>query len=182
MIPSALAELNDLYAYNRWANRRILSAIAAVPTDWITRDLGNSFPSLLATMSHILSAEWIWLERWKGRSPAGFPDAGALASLPDLTRWWQSVEREQSAFLDRLTPADLVESIDYRNTAGAPFRAPLWQLMRHVVNHSTYHRGQTVTMLRQLGAVAPSTDLVLFYREREDAAPPVPPAPVAAPA
>jgi uncharacterized damage-inducible protein DinB len=177
---SALAELRDLYAYNRWANRRILAAVAAVPADEAARDLGSSFPSLLATLSHVLSAEWIWLERWKGRSPAGFPDAGALASLPDLTRWWQTVEREQTGFLDHLLPSDLDEILEYRNTAGARFHAPLWQLMRHLVNHSTYHRGQVVTMLRQLGAAAPSTDLVLFHRELLDAATPASPIPAPA--
>lgn len=163
--------MKELYAYDRWANARILGACAPVPGSELSRDLSGSFPSVLATLSHILAANWIWLERWHGRSPAGVPASWGLTDLPKLRERWGEVERGQARFVDDLEPADLERTVDYRNSAGIAFAAPLAQLMRHVVNHSTYHRGQVVTMLRQLGAEAVSTDLVLYHRERAAAVP-----------
>jgi uncharacterized damage-inducible protein DinB len=158
-------EIQDLYAYNRWANRRILGAAGALPAGERARDLGSSFPSVQATLAHVLGAEWIWLERWNGRSPGGLLAGGDLDDWAELGRRWDDVEAAQARFVGSLTPPDLRRTVDYRTTDGTPYAAPLAQLLRHVVNHSTYHRGQVVTMLRQLGAAAPATDLVVYHRE-----------------
>jgi uncharacterized damage-inducible protein DinB len=159
-------EIRDLYAYNRWANRRIRAAAAALSAAERQRDLGSSFPSVQATLTHVLGAEWIWLERWNGRSPAGFPADWDLADWAALERRWDDVERAQASFVGDLSEADLLRPVDYRTIDGTPYAAPLGQLLRHVVNHSTYHRGQVVTMLRQLGRPAPDTDLVVYHREQ----------------
>jgi uncharacterized damage-inducible protein DinB len=161
-----LAEIHDLYAYNRWANRRILAAATVLPAEERGRDLGSSFPSVQATLTHVLGAEWIWLERWNGRSPAGFPADWELGDWAELERRWEDVERTQASFVGGLSEADLQRAVDYRTIDGTPYAARLGQLLRHVVNHSTYHRGQVVTMLRQLGHPAPTTDLVVYHREQ----------------
>lgn len=158
-------EIRDLYAYNRWANRRILEAAARLTPEELARDLGSSFPSVLGTLAHVLSAEWIWLERWRGTSPPGLPDDWDLSGLDLVRARWAGVEADQRAFVEGLDEAALDRVIAYRNTAGAPFENPLGQLLRHLVNHSTYHRGQVVTMLRQLGAAAVATDYVVYLRE-----------------
>lgn len=161
-----IGEIRELYAYNRWANHRLLDAASRLGPEAFTKDLGSSFPSVRDTLAHILAAEWIWLERWRGRSPTGPPDAWDL-STPDAIRGaWAEVERDRQAFLAGLDDAAPGREIAYRNTGGEPFEQPLGQMLRHVVNHSSYHRGQVVTMLRQLGAEPPATDLILFYRER----------------
>lgn len=160
-----LRELQELYAYNRWANRRILGAASALSAEERGRDLGSSFPSVQGTLAHVLSAEWIWLERWNGRSPTGVPLDWDLADWAALERRWNEVEQARAHFVAALAGPDLARVVDYRATDGTPYAAPLGQLLRHVVNHSTYHRGQVVTMLRQLGARAPSTDMVVYYRE-----------------
>lgn len=159
-------EIRDLFAYDRWANRRILDAALALPPEDFDRDLGSSFPSVRATLAHLLASDWIWLERWLGRSPTGVPEDWDLATGAAIGSRWREVEAAVKGFVEALTEADLERVVDYRNTAGTPYSAPLGHLLRHVVNHSTYHRGQVVTMLRQLGATPPSTDLVAFYRER----------------
>lgn len=158
-----LNEIREQYQYNRWANDRIASACAGLSSDDLHRDMRSSFPTVLGTLTHIAQAEWIWLERWNGHSP-GAPPAWSVADVPALQRHWTEVADAQRAFLSGLTSGDLQRSISYSNLKGEPFEGPLWQLLRHVVNHSTYHRGQVVTMLRQLGAAAPSTDLVLYFR------------------
>jgi uncharacterized damage-inducible protein DinB len=159
-------EIRELFAYNGWANQRLLEAASGLSADEVTRDLGSSFPSVLATFAHLLSADWIWLRRWGGDSPAGFPDSWDVSSLAAVRSLWAGVEAERSALLATLDDAALDREVDYRNTAGRPYTSRMGEMLRHVVNHSTYHRGQVVTMLRQLGATPPATDLIVFHRER----------------
>jgi len=159
-------EIRELYEYNRWANRRALAAAARLSPEDFTRELGSSFPSVRATLAHIVSAEWIWLSRWQGTSPSGVPESWDLSTIDALQERWEEVAREQEAFVAQLTDEALLRDISYHTTRGDHYRTPLWQLLRHVVNHSTYHRGQVTTLLRQLGAEPASTDLILFYRER----------------
>jgi uncharacterized damage-inducible protein DinB len=157
-------EIRGLYEYNRWANSRFLDATAGLSDEEFNRDLRSSFPSVQATLLHILAAEWIWLERWHGTSPTELPpwDTGTHAAL---RAQWRIIEQEQQAYVNSITDGQLRSVIAYRSFASLPFAQPLWQLMRHVVNHSTYHRGQVATMLRQLGRPVPVSDLVAFYRQ-----------------
>jgi uncharacterized damage-inducible protein DinB len=163
MIP----EITELYAFNRWANGRVLGAVEALDAEQLDRDLGSSFPSVRGTLTHALGAEWIWLRRWKGTSPTGLPADWDLATLDAIRGRWAEVEREQAEFVDALGPADLERVVEYRNTKGDPFASRMGDMLRHVVNHSTYHRGQVITMLRQLGAAGVTTDFILYCRERE---------------
>jgi uncharacterized damage-inducible protein DinB len=165
---SSPAEIRELFRYNRWANRRVLAAVSRLDEDQFTRDLGSSFPSVRDTLVHVLAAEWVWLSRWNGVSPTDMPAGWRDSTYEGLRERWEVVGAEQLEFVATLDEGTLDRVIAYRTTAGEPFQAPLSQLLRHVVNHSSYHRGQVVTMLRQLGAEAPSTDLVLFYRSGED--------------
>ena len=157
-------EIQGLYAYNRWVNNRFLDATAELSAEEFDRDLRSSFPSVKATLEHILEAEWIWLERWHGVSPTEVPpwDTSTHAAL---RAQWQLIEQDQLAYVSTLTDEQLCSVIDYRSFASQPFSQPLWQLMRHVVNHSTFHRGQLATMLRQLGYPVPVSDLVAYYRQ-----------------
>ena len=158
-------EIRELYAYNRWANHRMLDAASSLSVDAFTRDLGSSFPSVRATLVHILASEWMWLSRWRGESPSGFPEGWGDSTFDALRARWSEVERDQQAFVSELTEEAVGRSVAYRNTRGEPFEQPLAQMLRHVINHSTYHRGQVTTMLRQLGAETVATDLIRFYRE-----------------
>lgn len=157
-------EARDLYAYNRWANRQMLAAVRPLGADEFTRDMKNSFPSIRDTLVHILYAEWIWLSRWQGVSPREQPAGWSTVGYDELVVLWREHEMEQAAFIDRVTDEQLAQPLGYVNTRGESFRAPLHQLVRHVVNHSSYHRGQITTMLRQLGHTAAPTDLVLYHR------------------
>lgn len=155
--------IRGLFAYNRWANARILGAVDPLDAEQFLRDLGSSFRSVRDTLVHILSAEWIWLERWRGTSPAAMFDPAAFPTLERIRARWRDVEAGQAAFVDAATNDRLQAPVAYRNTRGERWEYPLWQLMAHVVNHSTYHRGQITTLLRQLGAQAVATDLLVFY-------------------
>jgi len=159
-------DIRSLYQYNRWANHRITSACRPLDTEALTRNLGNSFGSVRDTLVHTLWAEWIWLERWQERSPKqpaafhDFPDVAAIEKR------WDEIERGQQSFIAATTDALLAKRIAYENLSNQRWEYSLGQMMQHVANHSTYHRGQVVTMLRQLGAKAVSTDLLLYVDEQ----------------
>lgn len=156
--------IRDLFAYNCWATGRILDAAAALDDAALTRDLNSSFPSVLDTLAHVLAAEWVWLRRWHGESPGGAPTAWDRSSVDGIRAAWEEVDAEREAFLARLDDDALARTVDYRDLSGRAWTSRMDEMLRHVVNHSTYHRGQVVTMLRQLGATPPATDLIAYYR------------------
>ncbi len=161
-----LEDVRTLYDYNAWANHRVLGACAAVSPGDFTRDLASSFPSLRDTLAHLYGAEWVWLERWHGRTPTALPSGVDFPDLETTARRMAEVDRNLIDYVASLRAGDLERVLEIKTTAGVPFAQPLWQMLQHVANHSTYHRGQVTTLLRQLGAKAVSTDLIGFYRER----------------
>lgn len=140
--------VRDLYDYHRWANHRLFDETLKRGEDAVERDLGThwSFPSVRRMFAHIYGADWLWLSRWKGTSPTSLPGAD-ITSMTALRQRWDPLEAEQQAFVDGLGDADLARIIEYKNTEGKPFRAPLGQLLPHVVNHATHHRSEIATML-----------------------------------
>jgi len=86
-------------------------------------------------------------------------------TLESLRTAWEKVGYETARFLGTLTDKKLQETFTVTTAKGDSFTHIFWQALQHVVDHSTYHRGQVVTMLRQLGRVPPSTGLIAFYRE-----------------
>ncbi len=159
-------DIRFLYAYNRWANAKTLGATDVLTTEQLHRDLGTSHGSVFGTLAHILWSEWRWLGRWL--APGETPGADPLDTkdLPALRARWAEVESLQTAFLGQVTDAALRRPITYENPPGTAWTYPLAQMLQHVVNHSTYHRGQVTTLLRQLGAVPVTTDLLVYVDEQ----------------
>jgi uncharacterized damage-inducible protein DinB len=157
-------DARTLYAYNRWANRRIVEACRALDDAALGRPTGGSFGSIHDTLAHIAWAEWLWLERWQHRSPkkSSLPGASTLAAIERLIG---DVARGQQSFVAELTDDRLDERISYQNIKGETWEYTLAQMLQHTVNHSTYHRGQIVTLLRQAGANGVSTDYLLWIDE-----------------
>lgn len=162
-------EMCTLYDYNAWANRRALDAAGALTKEQFTKPMGSSFGSVRDTLAHVCGAEWIWLERFQGRSPASLPNTGEFEDVASLREKWSEQEARLLAFVGKLTQEDLDRVMEYKTLKFGVYRNPLWQSMQHLVNHGTYHRGQVTTLLRQLGAQAILTDLMHFYRERATA-------------
>ncbi|HEX8163270.1 MAG TPA: DinB family protein [Pyrinomonadaceae bacterium] len=155
-------DARELFEYDEWANGLVLDAAARLSDGEFTRGLGNSFPSVRDTLVHLLHAEWVWLRRWRGESPRVVLDPAEFPDVASVGARLAAVARERAGLVAGLSDDDLGRVVAYTNAKGEEWRYPLGRMMQHVVNHSTYHRGQIVTMLRQLGAGAPSTDL-LYY-------------------
>jgi uncharacterized damage-inducible protein DinB len=156
----SVAMIRDLYDYHRWANRRLFDFAAGRGEAVCGRDMGPqwSMPTVTRMFGHLYGADWIWLHRWRGTSPTTLPGAG-FASMAEVRRTWDPLEGEQKAFVDALGEADLARSVDYRNTEGKPFAAPLGQLLQHVANHATHHRSEIATMVTMLSGSPPDTGL-----------------------
>ena len=163
-------EMRTLYEFNAWANHRSLEAAAKLTNEQFTKPMGSSFGSVRDTLAHICGAEWIWLERFEGRSPASFPNASDYVDVAILRAKWAEQEGRLLAFVAALKQEDLNRVLEYKTMKFGVYSNPLWQAMQHVVNHGTYHRGQVTTLLRQLGAQPILTDLMHYYRERATAA------------
>jgi len=163
-------EMQLLFTYNDWANKRALQAASALTSEQFTKPLGSSFSSVRDTLAHMYGAETIWLQRFKGESPSAFPDLSQITDIASLEAKWTPGAADLLNFVNGLTQADLDRVMEYKTMKFGVYSNPLWQSLQHVVNHGTYHRGQITTMLRQLGAQPILTDLMHFYRERAVAA------------
>jgi uncharacterized damage-inducible protein DinB len=159
-------DLRTLLDFHYWARDRMFDAIELLTPEQFTRDLGNSFRSVRDTVAHIYAAEWAWYSRWQGHSPTALLPADQFPDVATLRRAWVEQEQKARAFLAELGEA-VGRVMPYTLLSGVSSASPFWQMLQHVVNHASYHRGQVTTMLRQLGAApAKNCDLITFYRER----------------
>jgi uncharacterized damage-inducible protein DinB len=159
-------EMQLLFTFNDWANKRAIEASSALTPEQFNKPLGNSFSSIRDTLAHMYGAETIWLQRFKGESPSGFPDSSQITDIASLQAHWTPAAADLLNFISGLSQQDLDRVIEYKTMNFGTYSNPMWQSLQHVVNHGTYHRGQITTMLRQLGAKPILTDLMHFYRER----------------
>lgn len=157
-------DLLELFAYNAWANRLIFDAAAALPEAQYLRDLKSSHGGIHGTLAHIVWAEQLWLHRWLRKANPAVPQGKDLGTIAEVRARWEEVEAERGAFLARLSEAQLDETRVVKPSAGGEHVHTFRQMLLHTVDHSSYHRGQVVTMLRQLDTVPPVTGLIYFYR------------------
>ena len=155
--------------YSRWASARLLEAAASLSEADLRRDFGTADKSVIGTLTHVYRGDWIWLARVRGDAPLSLP-AGEYPDLASLAREWQTVSE---GWLDWARPqadADFLREISYHDLKGNPWTTPLWQVVLHVVNHATHHRGQAAGFLRAMGKTPPPLDLIAYYRSLGQAA------------
>ncbi|MDP3911327.1 MAG: DinB family protein [Gemmatimonadales bacterium] len=159
-------EILELFAYNAWAMRIIFDAVAApqLSEELYVRDLKSSHGGIHGTLAHTVWAEHLWLTRWLGEPPPAVAQGKDLQDLAAVRTRFDRIEAERNDFLADLPETRLDETRIVHPTGGGEYAHTFRQMFRHLVNHSSYHRGQVVTFLRQLGKTPPSTDLILYYR------------------
>ena len=162
-----LEDVRELLDYNAWAHRRIFDALAALSTEQYTRDLKSSFGSIHGTVCHIVWAEQLWLNRWVAKPAPATPQGKDLAGLPEARARWETVEAERARFLAGFTEARLKDGITIQPSGGGvAYTHTFRQMFLHTVDHSSYHRGQVIVMLRQIDVKPPSAGMMAFFRER----------------
>ena len=138
-------------AYSKWASRRLLDAVEAMPSEEQQKDVGVAHKSVTGTLDHIFFGDLVWLNRIKGTD--------------DTKMSWRDVQDGWDAWAANVTADELLKEIEYKDLRGAPRYSPVWQMVLHVVNHATLHRGQVMSLLRQSGIAPPQIDLITYYRE-----------------
>lgn len=149
--------------YNHWANGRLAELLEHLPGNILDAPVKSSFSSVRKTVHHIWDAELTWLARLRGETlpwppTASFATPGIAEFVNTSAEWITYIEGVSDEFLSG--------SCTYRNTRGEPFTTPVSGIVMHCMNHSTFHRGQLVTMLRELDATEklPQTDLIAYLR------------------
>ena len=158
-------DLSRLLRYTVWANHRAMRAAATLAVDDFKRDLGGSHGGVRGTLAHMMWTELVWLERLKGLPNPPRTDESEFADIVALRDRWSVLEQHRQAWLEALPAASVAEVIHYKTMEGVAFENPLWQIVQHMANHSTYHRGQLTSFYRQLGARPVSTDMIAWDRE-----------------
>ena len=156
--------LKQVVNYNLWANKKIAEVLVQLSAEESNKEIQSSFSSIRKTVYHIWDAEFIWLKRLDGLSLSTFPskefdDFIALNTfITSSEDWVNRVKEEQEDFF--------AKKCTYKNIAQKEFTSSHSEMIAHCMNHSTYHRGQLVTMLRQVGKTElPSTDMIAYFRE-----------------
>lgn len=151
--------------YNAWANARIADIARQVDENILCQERKSSFSSIAKTLTHVMDSEQVWLKRLQGISLKQFPSVGLTLSKDEIINGFEKGSKELLAFVKSKGEAFISTSIDYMTLKGQPFTDTVEDMLYHVVNHGTYHRGQIVTMLREAGVeTLPATDLILFLR------------------
>ena len=166
-----LTDIRHLFDYTEWANELAMDAAVKLADDNLRRDVGISHESIFGTLLHMAGAEWIWLERWNGRSPAKDTawllwTTDSCADLALLEERWRNLIERRTQFISELDEERLEAQLAFTLLNGDSSSMRLADQMQHVANHATLHRGQVVGMIRQLGFAPPATDL-LYYLRRE---------------
>ena len=155
--------------YARWASLRLLEAAGPLPDSELQRDFGTADKSVLGTLAHVYSGDRIWLARARGDATP-FPTREPFRELAVLAASWGGVMQGWMDLARPLKDDAFLRVVSYRDTRGNPGATPLWQIVLHVVNHGTHHRGQAAGFLRSMGHVPPPLDLIAYYRELATAA------------
>jgi uncharacterized damage-inducible protein DinB len=155
----------QLFAYDRWASRRLLDAAARLPPGLATRDLGPpwSRPSLAALLAQLLGDRRRWLARLGGEAPGGEADEAETGDLGALRERWSAVEAGWQVLVDGLGETDLARWVDYRQADGTAVRLPLWVLLQHVANQGTHERSEAAAMISLLQEPPPPMELLRYH-------------------
>jgi uncharacterized damage-inducible protein DinB len=159
---------SELYAYHRWANRRLFDHASSLGEELVSRDVGKqfSYTTVRRMFSHLYGADWIWLARWNGVATTTVP-GDEFKTLASIRAPWDELEREQRSFVEGLAPADLERVIEYRNQEGKQLRAQLFPLLQHVANHATHHRSEIATMITMIKGSPPDSGLNTYLLAKQ---------------
>jgi len=151
--------------YTAWASTRLVDAASALTSQELMRDFATANRNVLGTLVHVYAADRVWLGRIEGNPPAHFLVPEQDMHLAVLRNDWPALLERWKQWGALLTEDSIHRDISYKSLKGDAFVTPTWQIVLHVVNHGTHHRGQVSGFLRAMGHVPPSLELSAFYRE-----------------
>ena len=151
--------------YTVWATDHLSKILEKANEAILKKETSSSFPTIEKTILHIWDAEFIWMRRLQGESLLEWPSQNFAGDRTALLQGWLDNSKAFKNFIESKDENYLSTTIEYKNMAGKSFSNTVQEMIYHVVNHGTFHRGQIVTMLRTLGFVdISSTDLITYLR------------------
>jgi uncharacterized damage-inducible protein DinB len=153
--------------YNLWANQRMIDTINNLSDEQINRDIVSSYRSIYKTLLHLWDVENIWWQRLKLVEQQVWQSDDFTGSVMELGNNVIQQSKQWKEWIDLSTPAALDHEFIYKNSKKDQYKQPVSEMLHHLFNHQSYHRGQLVTMLRQVGVTdIPNTDLISFLRKK----------------
>jgi len=157
--------LKDNATFNLWANIQFVNWLKTKPLDLMERETSSSFPTIRDTLLHIWGAEEIWLERLQMIPPTTFLPLRFSGTVEEVFEGILEKSKAFANYVQDLPDADFQEICTFKLLNGTEDSRSRAKMLHHCLNHSTYHRGQLVTMARSLGLTdPPSTDYIKYVR------------------
>lgn len=154
-------------AYNLWANLRMTDVLLQLPEEMQQQKIISSFPSIELTLLHLMNVESIWWQRMKLVENIHIIEASTF-TVTQISQKILDASTQWKEWVDKSTTAAFEHEFVYRNSKKEQFKQPVFQMLLHLFNHQTYHRGQIVTMLKQLGVdKIPPTDFIEWSRGKK---------------
>jgi uncharacterized damage-inducible protein DinB len=157
---------SEMFDYMRWGDRLMIGAARTVPDEQYYADQGISFGSVHKLMVHCMAAQWIWLSRWRGENPTRLESHEQYPKRGDVEQRWPLVHAALIDFLGLQTPGTLARAVNYRNLKGEHCSLALADLMLHVIDHASYHRGQVASMIKRAGGQPAAVSYTRYALER----------------
>lgn len=161
------AYFQTMFAYNTWAHERVWGCVMQLNESQFQQEIPFSWRSIHAELVHNMWAEWLYLQRLTAESPtirfapADFPTRDSIQTR------WQQITADWKVYIDGLQETDLLKQVTYADLAGNLHTlAATWQLLAHLLNHSTTHRVTTLAMIDLVGGKTVDQDLIYYLREK----------------
>jgi uncharacterized damage-inducible protein DinB len=159
--------LQQLAAYNIWANALLMEILKKLPGELHQKEIPSSFNSLEKTVLHMWNAESVWWQRMKLQERITGPMESFNGKMEDAIEGLTLQNKQWNEWINKAQEHHLQHVFQYQNFKGEQFKQPIYQMLLHLFNHGTYHRGQIVNMLRQLGVEKiPQTDFIVWSRKK----------------
>lgn len=158
--------LQQYAAYNTWSNKRIIETAAQLSNELINKEIISSFPSVYKTVMHLMEVENVWWERLQlVEKPT--PSGWFTGNFSELSKKWLEFSQRWHDWIKNANDANIAHVFAYYNFSKEYFKQPVYEMLLHLFNHQTFHRGQLITMFRQLGLdKIPPTDFIVFARKK----------------
>jgi uncharacterized damage-inducible protein DinB len=158
--------LQQYAAYNIWANKRIIETSKQLSEDQINKEIIGSFPSVYKTVLHLMEVENLWWERLKLAEHIKL-SGWFTGNFDELSKRLLELSQQWNSWIQNANDANISHVFAYYNSNKEYFKQPVYEMLLHLFNHQTFHRGQLLTMFRQLGIdKIPPTDFIVFARKK----------------
>jgi uncharacterized damage-inducible protein DinB len=158
--------LEHLYDYNYWANKRYLAVAETLAEEQFFRRQGHSWDSVHAVLLHMMNSENWWLQRWNGEITRPAFTRDEFPTLASIRKHWQELEARIRAYVKSQTDDGLGRMVTYKNPVGEILSVPLWNMMVHLPNHNTHHRGELAAMFALMNVPHPEEEVIQYFLDK----------------